>query len=124
MQYPTLSSPGEIMGSAVCRPVKLTRRNMKFLIENTKFDEPTIREMFEEFSKLNPTGRMNLVNLLQIYQDFFPEKNCENFCRHVFRVLDLDQNGVVDFREFLLSLNTIISGSVEEQIKVGSLQGN
>ena len=118
MQYQTLSYPGEIMGSAVCRPVKLTRRNMKFLRENTKFDEPTIREIFREFSKLNPTGRMNLVNLLQIYQDFFPEKNCENFCRHVFRVLDIDQNGIVDFREFLLSLNTIISGSVEEQIKV------
>ena len=59
---------------------------------------------------------MNLVNLLQIYQDFFPEKNCENLCRHVFRVLDIDQNGVVDFREFLLSLNIIISGSVEEQM--------
>ena len=106
------------MGSVVCRPLKLTQSNLKFLRENTKFDEETIREMFEEFSKLNPTGRMNLVNLLQIYQDFFPDKNCENFCRHIFRVLDLDQNGVVDFREFLLSLNTILSGSEEEQIQV------
>ena len=107
------------MGGAVCRPLKLTTGNLKFLRENTKFDEETIREMFQEFSKLNPTGRMDLMNLLQIYQDFFPEKNCKNFCRHVFRVLDIDQNGVVDFREFLLSLNIIISGSVEEQIKVG-----
>ena len=107
------------MGSAVCRPLKLTAENLRFLRENTQFDEETIRDIFQEFSKLNPTGRMDLVNLLQIYQDFFPEKNCENFCRHVFRVLDIDQNGVVDFREFLLSLNIIISGTVEEQIKVG-----
>ena len=97
---------------------KLTDGSINYFKLHTNFDEKTIREMFDEFQKLNPSGKMHLVNLLKIYRDFFPDKNCDKFCRHVFRVLDIDHNGFVDFKEFLLSLNTIISGTVEEKIKV------
>ena len=105
------------MGSLVGRP-KLTDENINFLKVHTKFDEKTIIEIYEEFQQLNPSGRMNLVNLLKMYRDFFPDRDCERFCSHVFRVLDTDHNGFVDFKEFLLSLNTILCGTDEEKIKV------
>ena len=107
------------MGSLVGRP-KLTDENINFLKVHTKFDEKTIIEIYEEFQQLNPSGRMNLVNLLKMYRDFFPDRDCERFCSHVFRVLDTDHNGFVDFKEFLLSLNTILCGTEEEKIKVSS----
>ena len=105
------------MGNVVTRP-KLSYENLIYLKRSTKFDEKTIIEIFEEFRNLNPSGRMNLVKLLKIYKDFFPEKNCENICRHVFRVLDIDQNGFVDFKEFLISLDTLVWGTLEEKMNV------
>ena len=32
------------------------------------------------------------------YSVFFPHHSADDFCRHVFRTFDLNQDGVVDFR--------------------------
>jgi len=51
-----------------------------------------------------------------MYSVFFPHHSADDFCRHVFRTFDLNQDGVVDFREYMVALHTITSGSPEEKL--------
>ena len=102
----------------VSKKHKLSLSEISSIKNRTKLDERTILEMFEEFNKLNPSGKMKLTNLLQIYEDFFPDKNCKQLCRHIFRVLDMDHNGYVDFTEFCISISVLFRGSIEDQIRV------
>ena len=50
------------------------------------------------------------------YSVFFPHHCADDFCRHVFRTFDLNRDGVVDFREYMLALHVITNGSEEEKL--------
>ena len=42
--------------------------------------------------------------------------NAEQYCEHVFRTFDTDQNGVIDFEEFLLAMYVTSAGTAEEKL--------
>lgn len=50
------------------------------------------------------------------YSVFFPHHCADDFCRHVFRTFDLNRDGVVDFREYMLAMHVINTGSDEERL--------
>ena len=102
----------------IARKQKLPRETIRAIMQRTKFDEVTVLEMHDQFHRLNPSGKMKLVKMFHIYEEFFPTKNYKQLCRHIFRVLDRDQNGFVDFTEFIISLSILYRGTLEEQIQV------
>merc|ERR1712062_764763 len=53
---------------------------------------------------------------LSIYSKCFPKLNAKKFCEHVFRTFDTDQNGFIDFKEFLLAIDVTSSGSPEKKL--------
>ena len=50
------------------------------------------------------------------YSVFFPHHCADDFCRHVFRTFDLNRDGIVDFREYMLALHVITNGTDEERL--------
>ena len=42
--------------------------------------------------------------------------NAEEFCSHVFRTFDSDNNGFIDFKEFLLAIDVTSAGSPEQKL--------
>ena len=42
--------------------------------------------------------------------------NAEEFCCHVFRTFDSDNNGFIDFKEFLLAIDVTSAGSPEQKL--------
>ena len=42
--------------------------------------------------------------------------NAEDFCSHVFRTFDSDDNGFIDFKEFLLAIDVTSAGSPEQKL--------
>ena len=42
--------------------------------------------------------------------------NAEDFCSHVFRTFDSDNNGFIDFKEFLLAIDVTSAGSPEQKL--------
>ena len=96
---------------------RLSREDIKFITKRTRFDENTIKEWFEEFKKVSPSGKLKPIKFASMYSDFFPHGNANPFCDHVFRVFDIDHNGFVDFKEYMLSIGVIVGGTPEEKVK-------
>ena len=69
---------------------RLSRADIKFIKHRTIVDEETIREWFEEFKKVSPSGKLKPIKFASMYSDFFPHGNANKFCDHVFRVFDID----------------------------------
>jgi len=48
-----------------------------------------------------PSGHLTKRKFLTIYKNMFPESRAVAFYEHVFRTLDQDGSGTIDFSEFL-----------------------
>ena len=63
-----------------------------------------------------PAGQLSRQKFLEVYSEFFPGGNAEEFCEHVFRTFDTDNGGTIDFKEFLLAINITSSGKVGDKL--------
>jgi len=91
-------------------------QDLKYLEAHTKFDAVTLQTKHAEFHRLCPGGKLRPRQFSHIFRVFFPNTNADDFCRHVFRTFDTDQNGIVDFREYVLALHVIMNGSDDERL--------
>ncbi|KAH0947732.1 hypothetical protein HN011_012195 [Eciton burchellii] len=96
---------------------KLSKEDMDFLKSHTRYDEATIKEWYKGFKQDCPNGRLTPAKFVDMYKMFFPSGNAEEFCDHVFRTFDMDKNGYIDFKEFLLAIDVTSSGTPEEKLK-------
>merc|ERR1712128_386457 len=94
----------------------LSQDDLEFLQRNTHYDKTTICDFYKGFIADCPEGQLNPTKFCQIYSKCFPAGNAKEFCDHVFRTFDSDKNGVIDFKEFLLTIDVTSNGSPEEKL--------
>ena len=94
----------------------LSDENLEFLMSCTRYDEATIKELHKNFMKDCPTGQLTPDKFIDLYKTFILRGNAEQYCEHVFRTFDTDQNGCIDFEEFLLAMYITSAGSAEEKL--------
>ena len=94
----------------------LSDENLEFLMSCTRYDEATIKELHKNFMKDCPTGQLTPDKFIDLYKTFILRGNAEQYCEHVFRTFDTDQNGVIDFEEFLLAMCVTTTGTAEERL--------
>ena len=89
---------------------------MDFLKANTRFDEECILEWYESFHTDCPTGKITKEEFVKIYEVYFPHGNSVQFVNNFFRTTDKDNNGYIDFKEFLQTMNVINAGTTLEKL--------
>ena len=53
---------------------------------------------------------------MHVYGSSFMSANTKEFCDYVFRNFDKDNNGYIDFKEFLLAIHVTSCGSAEDKL--------
>ena len=72
---------------------------------------------FEAFLKHHPDGKISRKEFRSMITTCYPEiNNCKKLEKHIFRMYDSDGNGTIDFREFMMLLYIMSSGSPEENL--------
>ena len=56
-------------------------------------------------------------NFLFLFQVCYPSTDTEKLEKHIFRMYDSNGDGFIDFREFMLVLYILSSGTPEENLK-------
>ena len=95
----------------------LSGENLEFLKASTGYDESTIKQMHKMFMKDCPNGRLTPKKFIDLYKLFIWKGNAELYCEHVFRTFDTDQNGYIDFKEFILAVYVTSTGTPEEKFR-------
>ena len=94
----------------------LSKEDLEFLKIYTSSDEKAIKEQYKEFKKQTGNGTLTPDTFYEMYQKISPNANAKEFCNHVFRTFDADNNGYVSFKEFLLALNISSNGTAEQKL--------
>ena len=100
----------------------LTKEDLESLKDNTRYEEKTIKKWNKRFHQICPNGKMTQDSFVDMYKMFFPRGNAEEFCNQMFKTFDTDKIGYLNFKQFILAINTTNSGSAEEKLKAAFRQ--
>lgn len=91
---------------------------MEYLLSKTKFCRRKITELHADLLHKCPSGKISPAKFVTIIEEFFSTGNAGQFSTAaLFRTLDADRSGAIDFTELVLALHLEATGSTEERLR-------
>lgn len=96
---------------------KLAPKELSDLNLQTNFSEEELQQWYKGFIKECPNGSLTMPEFKKIYSDFFPRGDATSFAEYVFNAFDENQDGTLNFREFMCALSVSTRGSLDQKIQ-------
>ncbi len=103
------------MGNA--KSSAMSKEILEDLKLNTKFSEDELAQWYENFQKQCPSGRISPEEFKKIYERFFPDSDAATYAQHVFRSFDTNDDGTLDFKEYIIALHMTSTGKTERKLE-------
>ncbi|XP_053482519.1 recoverin 2 [Ictalurus furcatus] len=101
------NSQSSAMSKEILKDLKLT----------TNFSENELCQWYENFQKQCPSGRISPDEFEKIYKRFFPDSDATTYAKHVFRSFDTNDDGTLDFKEYIIALHMTSGGRTERKLE-------
>jgi len=95
----------------------LTEEDLTFISSHTALSRQEVDERYEHFLQKHPDGKITKKEFRHMMQVCYPSTDTEKLEKHIFRMYDSNGDGFIDFREFMLVLYILSSGTPEENLK-------
>uniref|UniRef100_A0A8B9USM5 Recoverin n=1 Tax=Anas zonorhyncha TaxID=75864 RepID=A0A8B9USM5_9AVES len=95
----------------------LSREVLAELRASTRYSEEELCRWYEGFQRQCPDGRIRRAEFERIYGTFFPNSEPQGYARHVFRSFDTNDDGTLDFREYIIALHLTSSGKTHLKLE-------
>ena len=101
------------MGSSNGKPV-LRPEDIAALTKSSGLTEDQVKQAFDNFASEHPDGKMRPKDFREMMEKALPGKDASKMEKHVFRVYDSNNDGYIDFVEFMVIFYVMSDGSPEE----------
>jgi len=95
----------------------LTEEDIDFIAKNTAMDRNKVEAQYQNFLTQHPDGRISRKSFHEMMKECYPGTDTEKLEKHIFRMYDTNDDGHIDFREFMIVLYIMSSGSPEENLQ-------
>lgn len=55
---------------------------------------------------------------MELLQKLYPGRNCQELCDILFKVCDVNENDMIDFKEFMTQSVMMVKGSYDEKVRL------
>jgi len=104
------------MGCKNGKPV-LRDEDLEQLCKTSGMDEVEVKEAFDQFVTEHPNGKMKKKYFRELMEKALPKQDAGKMVDHVFRIYDKNNDGVIDFVEFMVVYHIMAEGSPEEVLR-------
>jgi len=95
----------------------ITEEDLDYIAQHTSVSREDVSSRFDAFIKHHPDGKINRKEFRSMITTCYPDMtNCKKLEKHIFRMYDTDGDGTIDFREFMVLLYIMSSGTPEENL--------
>merc|ERR1711875_202546 len=101
------------MGSKNGKPV-LREEDIAALVKSSGLDEAQVKEAFDSWVAEHPNGKMKPKDFREMMSKALPKKDASKMEKHVFRIYDSNNDGYIDFIEFMPIFHIMSDGTPEE----------
>ena len=101
------------MGSKNGKPV-LREEDIAALSKSSGLNADQVKEAFNSWVAEHPNGKMKPKDFRDMMSKALPKKDASKMEKHVFRIYDSNNDGYIDFSEFMLIFFIMSDGSPEE----------
>ncbi|KAM4691318.1 recoverin [Rhinophrynus dorsalis] len=95
----------------------LSKEILEELQLNTKYSQDELCTWYQSFLKECPSGRISKKQFESIYSKFFPDADPKAYAQHVFRSFDANNDGTLDFKEYIIALHMTSSGKANQKLE-------
>ena len=82
------------------------KQDLLFLLDNTNYTKKDIKKWRKEIDQNCKDGHVTSTKFLELYT-FFPYGHALDFCELVFDSFDQENNGYIEFAEFILAIDVL-----------------
>merc|ERR1711872_364339 len=95
----------------------LSEDDLSYITSVTGLERKAVTEHFQQFLSNHPSGSMDPKSLRAMLEESLPGLDVAGLAEHIWRIYDTNLDGEVDFREFMLALCVMRTGTAEENLK-------
>ena len=101
------------MGSRCGKP-QLKPEDVAAFSKSSGLSNQEVQDSFENFILKHPNGKMRPKDFGEIMSTALPSKDANKMTQHAFRIYDLNNDGFVDFSEFMVVFFILAEGEPKE----------
>jgi len=95
----------------------LSEEDLEYLEKNTNVERAEIEAQYQAFLANHPDGKISMKSFRSILGEGYPGTNTSKMSKHIWRIYDTNMDGFIDFKEFMMALYVMSSGSSEDNLK-------
>merc|ERR1712002_1198847 len=98
----------------------LSEENLVKIVEYTNTDKEQVLAKYRRFLSKHPKGRISRKSFQSMLSDCLPGLRADRLAQlssHIWRVYDINEDGQIDFYEFMTVLHVMSSGSSEDNLR-------
>ena len=112
-----MGNSGSYAPEKVKRPILMNRESINYVVQKTDLTNEEAEQYYENFIHNYPDGKIDKRAFRRFMKKGFPEENIEQLEKHIFRIYDANNNGTIEFREFMIILTIMSKGTPQENLE-------
>ena len=95
---------GSIFPDKATRPILMSQESINYVVQKTDLTHEDVEKYYTNFIQKYPGGKIDKKSFRKFMKKGFPDENIEKLEKHIFRIYDANNNGTIEFREFMIVL--------------------